>query len=771
MEYILNDKQKEACFHQDGPLLILAGAGSGKTRVITHRIAYLMDECGVNPYNILAITFTNKAANEMRERVDSMIGFGSESVWISTFHSMCVRILRKHAEKIGYSSNFTIYDTDDQKAFIKECLKYLNMDPKNYSDKDMISAISKAKEAYMTPDDYERVNATSFRAQQVASLYREYQKRLKANNAFDFDDLIMKTIYLFEIEPMVLDEYQERFKYIMVDEYQDTNHTQFLIVKQLAAKYRNLCVVGDDDQSIYKFRGANIENILNFKQEYKDAFVVKLEQNYRSTGNILNAANAVVANNEHRTDKALWTDKPDGPKITFTLYEDSSKEASSIASKIRSLWKLRTPLSNIAILYRTNAQSRLLEEKLIFENVPYVVHGSTSFYQRREIRDLIAYLKAIYNSADDTSMKRIINVPKRGIGDTTVGKVAVFAYDNDMSLYDALLDIEEIPGMSRNVEKISHFTRFIEDYKTRFNSDEFLSEVFEDMVEQSGYLEELKKEGSVEYQARKENIDELANKIRAYEEEVEMPTLGGLLEDIALVAEHGDDDSVERCTLMTLHAAKGLEFQNVFITGMEEGLFPSQRSMDSTDSDDLEEERRLCYVGITRAEEKLYLSASKLRMRNGQTIYAQVSRFIDEIPKNYLEFEGLPLLGEESESSDRDYYGFGGGYSSGGFGGYSSYSNNFAKSPKKDKTPLTNSFNPGFGKAFPMGNAASEAFNAAKSEEGFEVGDKVRHIKFGVGEVIDINKTANDTEITVEFERENIGTKTMYLSLVKMKKL
>ena len=417
----LNDKQSEACCYTDGPLLILAGAGSGKTRVITHRIAYLMGECNVNPYNILAITFTNKAAKEMRERVDKIVEKGAEGVWVSTFHSMCVRILRKHIECIGGTKDFSIYDTDEQKVVMKETIRYLNLDPKLYPEKAMLAAISKAKENYVSPDDYERENATSFRDQQIAKIYREYQRRLKISNALDFDDLIYQTIFLFETNPDVLAEYQERFKHIMVDEYQDTNHTQFVLVKQLAAKYRNLCVVGDDDQSIYKFRGANIYNILNFEEEYPDAMVVKLEQNYRSTANILNTANAVIANNEGRKDKTLWTDKEDGEKITFTKYNDEYKEAEGTVSKIKSVKRMGVSYGSMAILYRTNAQSRVLEEKLIYENVPYKLVGGTNFYARKEIRDIVSYLKVLANPSDANALKRIINVPKRGIGDTTVG--------------------------------------------------------------------------------------------------------------------------------------------------------------------------------------------------------------------------------------------------------------------------------------------------------------------------------------------------------------
>ncbi len=754
----LNDKQLEACCYTDGPLLILAGAGSGKTRVITHRIAYLIDEMSVNPYNILAITFTNKAAKEMRERVDNIVGFGSESIWVSTFHSMCVRILRKHIDKIGGTKDFTIYDTDEQKVVIKEVLKYLNIDPKLYPERAMLAAISKAKEDYMSPDDYEREHAVSFRDQQIAKIYREYQKRLKSNNALDFDDLIYQTIFLFETNPDALAEYQERFKYIMVDEYQDTNHTQFILVKMLASKYRNLCVVGDDDQSIYKFRGANIYNILNFEEEYTDAKVVKLEQNYRSTANILNAANAVIANNEGRKDKTLWTDREDGELITFTRYDDGYAEARGIASKIKTIKNNGENLDNIAILYRTNAQSRALEEQLIYENIPYKVFGGQNFYGRKEVRDIICYLKILVNPNDDNSLKRVINVPKRGIGDTTIGKLQEFALDNDINLYDALLDIEEVPGMSRNVEKIGKFTELIEGLKGMLTEEYSLLELYEELVDKTGYIDMLNAEGTDEAKARIENLEELKTKIVNYEENAEYPNLTELLEEIALVADvdenEDEDNPTAKVTLMTLHSAKGLEFPYVFIAGMEERLFPSGMSLDSDDPDALEEERRLCYVGITRAMEELYLSAAASRMIHGSTNMCENSRFIKEIPKHYLEVENN-VSGSFGGSAR-----YGSGNS--GFGGSSGYGSAKAKMPSSN--PYLNSqnpsANPGFGKAFPMGNSNSGSYAE---------GDKVRHLKFGNGVVTKVVPAGSDQEITVDFER--VGTKTMFASLVKMKKL
>lgn len=761
----LNDKQLEACCHTDGPLLILAGAGSGKTRVITHRIAYLIDELSVNPYNILAITFTNKAAKEMRERVDNLVGFGSESIWVSTFHSMCVRILRKHIDKIGGTKDFTIYDTDEQKVVIKEVLKYLTLDPKLYPDRAMLAAISKAKEEYMSPDDYEKAHATSFRDQQIAKVYREYQKRLKRNNALDFDDLIYQTIFLFETNPDALAEYQERFKYIMVDEYQDTNHTQFILVKMLAAKYRNLCVVGDDDQSIYKFRGANIYNILNFESEYPDAKVVKLEQNYRSTANILNAANGVIANNEGRKDKTLWTNQEDGDKVKFTKYESDIDEARGIASNIRGLRSQGISLDDVAILYRTNAQSRSLEEQLIYENLPYKVFGGQNFYARKEIKDLICYLKILVNPTDDNSLKRIINVPKRGIGDTTVGKMSDFALNNDISLYDALLDIEEIPGMSRNIEKISKFTDLIEGLKSMIFEEAFPSEIFDELLEKTGYVDELNAEGTDEAKARIENINELKTKIVNYEENAEHPNLTDLLEEIALVAdvdaEEDEDNPAAKITLMTLHSSKGLEFPYVFIAGMEDGLFPSRMSLDSDDPDALEEERRLCYVGITRAMKRLYLSAASRRMVNGTTNYNDISRFIKEIPRHYIETDGI-FVGKSSDSDggSKAMNKFG-GFTNIGYGRPKLNQSDYSKNNPYTKNTSNPSANPGFGKAFPMGDMGATT--------SYQVGDVVKHLKFGKGTVTSVVPAGSDQEITVDFER--VGEKKMFASLVKMKKL
>ncbi len=762
MKYKLNDRQSEACCYTDGPLLVLAGAGSGKTRVITHRIAYLIDEMDVNPYNILAITFTNKAANEMRERVDNLVGYGAESVWVSTFHSMCVRILRKHIDKIGMNRNFSIYDTDDTKTVIKDVEKYFEIDPKMYPERMVMSVISKAKEQYMSPDDYEREHMTSFRDQQIAKIYAEYQRRLKSNNALDFDDLIFQTIFLFETNPDVLAEYQERFKYIMVDEYQDTNFTQFKLVEMMARKYRNLCVVGDDDQSIYKFRGADIANILNFEQQYKDAKVVKLEQNYRSTANILNAANSVIANNTGRKDKTLWTEQEDGEKITYTRYGTEYQEAYGVCSRVESLKYRGVSLDDIAILYRTNAQSRVLEEKFIQANVPYKIYGGQNFYGRKEIKDLICYLTLLVNPADDKSLKRIINVPKRGIGDTTVGKVEAFAIENGLSIYDCLLDIDQVPGVARAAEKLNGFTEFMEELRSMVAEESDISEVFDAIIEKTGYVEQLQAEGTDEAKGRIENIDELRNKIIDYEEKAENPSLAELLADVALVASADEADAEEegtaRVTLMTLHSAKGLEFPYVFITGMEERLFPSGMSLDSDDADAEEEERRLCYVGITRAMQKLYLTSAAQRMVRGTTNYTEESRFVKEIPKQYMEREEEQTTLAGSEGGKKSYSNESHGFTDVGYGRPKMVGDDYGKNNPYLKTSNP-SANPGFGKAFPMGGDASE----------YAEGDTVKHIKFGKGVVKSIVPAGSDKEVTVDFER--VGEKTMFASLVKLKKI
>lgn len=777
----LNDMQEQACEHVDGPLLILAGAGSGKTRVITHRVAYLMEHEGVNPLNILAITFTNKAAREMRERVDAIVGDGADRVWVSTFHSLCVRILRRYADKIGYGKNFDIYDSDDQKSTVKSILKDFQIDPKRYPEKMFMAEISRAKEKYLSPDEFARKNAADYAGTKTAEVYTEYQSRLKKNNAMDFDDLIYKTVELFEHNPDVLDTYQNRFRYIMVDEYQDTNHIQFLLVRMLARKYRNLCVVGDDDQSIYKFRGANITNILNFEKEYEDAKVIKLEQNYRSCGNILAAANAVIQHNEGRKDKALWTDKDAGEKISFEQCDSEYAEGDIVASRIKTLVRQGVDYRDIAILYRTNAQSRVLGEKMVYANIPYRVYGGTNFYARKEIKDILAYLKVINNSTDNLYFRRVVNVPKRGIGEASLSKVESFADAYGLSMMDAAVRSDEIPGMAaKTAVKIRQFAELITSFRDMLADGEGLDSVYDRILEDTGYESELIAEHTEEAMTRLENIDELRNKVVEFTEDNEEAGLSEFLEEIALVSDldamSEDDNQVK---LMTLHSAKGLEFPYVFICGMEDRVFPSGMALNSDDPDALEEERRLCYVGITRAMKKLYLSAAKERMMHGNRVYSDVSRFIREIPPMLFEHEAdMKNMAKrrESESVDRynrgevrgdvygseyrdSYAGYGGGRPAGTVSGRSYGQKNPYSSYAKKQSYGQPSSQPSFGKAFVVNRA---------EKPDYVVGDRVRHIKFGPGTVEALEKGEKDYEVTVDFDR--CGVRKMFASFAKLKK-
>ena len=634
----LNEPQRQAVMATDGPLLILAGAGSGKTRVLTHRTAYLIEECGVNPYNIMAITFTNKAAGEMRERIDQMVGYGSESIWVCTFHSTCVRILRRYIDRLGFGTNFTIYDSDDQKTLMKDICKRLEIDTKMYKEKMFLSAISSAKDELIDPIEFETRAAGDYVKRKQAQVYREYQQALKQNNALDFDDLIMKTVELFKLDKEVLASYQDRFRYIMVDEYQDTNTAQFELIRLLALKYQNLCVVGDDDQSIYKFRGANIYNILNFEHHFPDATVIKLEQNYRSTQNILDAANAVIANNQGRTEKRLWTDNGAGDKITFEQLDTAAEEADFVARDIaRRVRKGEYQYKDCAILYRTNAQSRLFEERFITANIPYKIFGGVNFYARKEVKDLLAYLKTIDNGQDDLAVRRIINIPKRGIGAASINKVALYAQEQEISFYDALCVAEQVPGLGKAAAKIRPFVLFIQSMKAKAKLLS-VADLLQEVIETTGYVRELEAEGTDEAEARIENIDELISKAVDYAEGEEAPTLNGFLENVALVADIDSfDENSDYVVLMTLHSAKGLEFPNVYLAGLEDGLFPSYMSITSDNSQaEIEEERRLAYVGITRAKKNLTITSARVRMVRGQTQYGKVSRFVREIPPELL---------------------------------------------------------------------------------------------------------------------------------------
>ena len=737
----LNPEQKEAVLQTEGPVLILAGAGSGKTRVLTHRIAYLIDEKGVNPWNIMAITFTNKAAGEMRERVDKIVGFGSESIWVSTFHSSCVRILRRYIDRLGYENNFTIYDTDDQKSLMKEVCKKLNIDTKIYKERAILGAISSAKDNLVGPEEYEKSVMDDYGRKKIAMAYTEYQKELKKNNALDFDDLIVKTVELFQSCPDVLDSYQERFKYIMVDEYQDTNTAQFKFVSLLAGKYQNLCVVGDDDQSIYKFRGANIGNILGFEHVFPDAKVIRLEQNYRSTKNILNAANAVIANNTSRKSKTLWTENSEGERIHFRQFMNGYEEAEYVVGEIsRAHRENGAKYKDCAVLYRTNAQSRLFEEKCLLANIPYKIVGGVNFYARKEIKDLLCYLKTIDNSRDDLAVRRIINVPKRGIGATTLGRIQDYADKMSVSFYDALRVAEEVPSIGRSLSKIDGFVTFIQSLKSKAESYT-VRELLEEVIELTGYVAELQAEDTDESKARIENIDELISKTESYQEAMEeqgqTATLSGFLEEIALIA---DIDSVDPdqdyVLLMTLHSAKGLEFPRVFLAGMEDGMFPSYMSIISDDRSDLEEERRLCYVGITRAMENLTLTSARQRMLRGEVQYNKVSRFVREIPRELVD------LGQETQEKKKKIEEM------------IQADRNLAKMKMAFETKT---FKP---REFKVTKAAALDY---------EVGDTVRHIKFGVGIVKDIVDGGRDYEVTVDFDK--VGIKKMFAGFAKLKKI
>ena len=698
----LNPMQKEAVLHTEGPLLILAGAGSGKTRVLTHRIAYLIEEKEVNPWNILAITFTNKAAGEMRERVDSLVGFGAESIWVSTFHSTCVRILRRYIEHLGYTTSFSIYDSDDQKTLMKQVFKTLDIDTKQYKERSVLGIISSAKDKLISPEEFLLNAGQDFRQKKVGEIYREYQNQLKKNNALDFDDLIVKTVELFQNDSQILDYYQERFRYIMVDEYQDTNTAQFKLISLLASKYGNLCVVGDDDQSIYRFRGADIENILSFEQTFPGARVIKLEQNYRSTQNILDAANGVIRHNRGRKEKSLWTANGTGDEILFKQFDDARDEADYIARQIRDS---EFSYQDQAVLYRTNAQSRLLEERCIFYNVPYRLVGGVNFYQRKEIKDILAYLKTVANGVDDLSVLRIINVPKRGIGATSMGRVTMFASEHGMSLYSALREARMVPGLGKAVEKIGRFISQMECFRAMAQSEEYsIQDLIEAILEETGYEEELKAEGEIEAETLMENIQELINKAAAYEEDSQHPSLDEFLEQVALVADIDNVDSSEdRVTLMTLHSAKGLEFPKVYLAGMEDGLFPGMMAVSSDDPTDMEEERRLCYVGITRAEKTLMMTGARQRMVKGETRFSRPSRFLAEIPEEYKEEErqedSVYQRSRRLSSDDLEDPGLPWARSSG--------ISMFGQNPYVSKKSGMPSAQPAFGKAFTVQKAAS----------------------------------------------------------------
>ena len=740
----LNDKQKEAVLHFEGPLLILAGAGSGKTRVLTHRIAYLIEEHQVPPYHILALTFTNKAANEMRERVDNIIEYGAGSIWVSTFHSTCVRILRRFIDHLGYDNAFTIYDSDDQKLLMKDICKQLNIDTKKYKERTFLNAISSAKDELKTPEQYADEVAKEYNKKIFGRVYKEYQKRLKQNNALDFDDLIMLTVQLFQQNAEILNHYQERFPFILVDEYQDTNTAQFTLLSLLASRYQNLCVVGDDDQSIYRFRGANIHNILNFEKIFPATKVIRLEQNYRSTKNILAAASGVIKHNSMRKEKTLWTTAEAGAPISYGRYDNEYEEAQGIASDIHRQVKDGMSYSDFAILYRTNAQSRVFEEKLIYEGIPYRIIGAVNFYARKEIKDILCYLKTINNSADDIAIKRIINIPRRGIGQTTIGRISDYAFSQEMPFYEALRRVDEIPGCTRASAKIHSFVSLIEHFRMKLRDEMYsLEDMTQELLDVTGYVRELEAEDTDEANGRIENIESLMNKIVQYEEDNNGGSLNDLLEDIALVADIDTvSDDAEQVLLMTLHSAKGLEFPNVYICGMEETIFPGASAVFGDDPSELEEERRLCYVGITRAMKKLTLTSANQRMRNGEMNFNRPSRFINEIPRHLVKQTYGAVFKPEAESKPTEF------------------SRTKASLYTKDrKNPFANNpyIQKGMGSASPAG------------APDYQVGDRVSHMKFGQGVVRSLTKLTNDYEVVIEFD--GFGQRKLRSSFAKLTKL
>ncbi len=732
----------------------MAGAGSGKTRVLTHRIAYLIEERQINPYNILALTFTNKAAREMRERVDQIVTFGAQNVWVSTFHSTCVRILRRYIDHLGYDRRFTIYDTDDQKTLMKNICKELNIDTKKFRERTFLNAISSAKDELKTPEQYADEIAKEHKDKIFGTVYKKYQKNLKKNNALDFDDLIMLTVQLFRENKDVLSYYQERFQFLMVDEYQDTNTAQFTLLSLLASRYQNLCVVGDDDQSIYKFRGANIQNILNFEKIFPATKVIRLEQNYRSTKNILSAANEVIKNNSMRKEKALWTKAEEGEPISYGRYDNEHEEALGIASDIKKIVRSENKsYSDFAILYRTNAQSRVFEEKLVYEGIPYRIIGAINFYARKEIKDLMCYLKTVNNSADDISVQRIINVPKRGIGATTISRIMTYAAGQEISFYDALTQIDYIPDCARAASKINSFVEMIEHLRGRLRDEYYtLEDLINEIIDRTGYVRLLEAEDTVEAQSRIENIDSLCSKIIQYEEDCEeAATLDGLLEEIALVADIDTvSDDAEQVLLMTLHSAKGLEFPNVYIAGMEENIFPGAMAVFGDDPTEIEEERRLCYVGITRAMEKLTLTSANCRMRNGEINFNRPSRFINEIPRYLIKQTYGAVIKEEKKPSIPEKPAFSGtGYSPARASIYS----------KNKKNPFAD--NPYIQKGF--GNGGTSQVPE------YQEGDTVSHTKFGTGTVISLTQLDNDYEVIVDFEA--FGQRKLRSSFARLERI
>lgn len=714
----LNQDQKRAVESTQGPLLIVAGAGSGKTRVLTHRVAWLLSEKKVHPWNILAITFTNKAAREMKERIHRLVGSEAEDIWISTFHSMCVRILRRDIDRIGFNRNFTILDSSDQLTVMKQILKEKNLDPKQFPPRGLLNRISNAKNQLWSAQDLKE-QSRNYTDDIAAQVYEAYQDKLRTNQSLDFDDLLLETVRLFQQVPQVLDYYKKKFQYIHVDEYQDTNHVQYVLVQMLADHHRNLCVVGDSDQSIYRFRGADITNILHFERDYPDAQVIKLEKNYRSTKTILNAANEVISHNSERKPKKLWTENEQGEQVQLFEAENEHDEAYYVADTIRKEKQDGGKYSDFSILYRTNAQSRVMEEVLVKSNIPYRMIGGLKFYDRKEIKDLLAYLRLVVNPDDDLSLRRVINVPKRGIGAATLDKIARFADSQEISMFRALLEVEEIGLSQRFIQSLVGFAQMIKELNAMMD---YLSagEITETVLDRSGYREELKKEDTVEAASRLENIDEFLSVTQEFESKNEDKSLVAFLTELALISDvdsleeesDGEEDSV---TLMTLHSAKGLEFPQVFLIGMEDGLFPHSRTLD--DPEELEEERRLAYVGITRAQKKLYLTRAKNRMLYGRTNAHPPSVFLKEIPAELVEPVGKP--------------------------------SGVLKKPLLRQGPVR---------------------PVPDTETDWNVGDKVNHKKWGLGTVVKVQGEGKDMELNIAFPSP-VGVKRLLAQFAPITKV
>jgi DNA helicase-2/ATP-dependent DNA helicase PcrA len=735
----LNPEQQKAVKKTEGPLLIMAGAGSGKTRVLTHRIAYLMVEKQVNPYNILAITFTNKAAREMRERIQKIMGGAADEVWISTFHSMCVRILRRDIDRIGFNRNFTILDTTDQLSVIKSILKDKNLDPKKFDPRAILGSISSAKNELIDAEEYAKTTGDYF-ANVVSDVYKEFQKRLRKNQALDFDDLIMMTIQLFQRVPEVLENYQRKFQYIHVDEYQDTNKSQYMLVKLLSSRFQNLCVVGDSDQSIYRWRGADIANILSFEKDYPRAQVILLEQNYRSTKTILRAANKVIANNMNRKEKNLWTDNPAGNKIHYFRADSEQGEGQFVVSKMKEMVQQENrKWSEMAILYRTNAQSRVMEEVLLKSNIEYTIVGGTKFYDRKEIKDILAYLRLIANPDDDISLQRVINVPKRGIGSSSVDKMANFATNYDTSMYQAL-DSVELMGLSPKTTRAAAEFRDIISRYTKMQEYLSVTELVEEVLEKTGYREMLKAEKSIEAQSRLENLDEFLSVTKNFEENSEDKSLVGFLTDLALVADidklDDDGEQADAVVLMTLHSAKGLEFPVVFLMGLEEGVFPHSRSL--MEEAEMEEERRLMYVGVTRAEEQLFITNAQMRTLFGRTNMNPPSRFIREIPEDLL--EGIEPVRKSSS-----------------FGSSSSVAGKSRQPQSQTQTQRKAVMRPA-------------TILTGGEEAQWKVGDKAEHGKWGIGTVVSVKGNGEGTELDIAFPSP-VGVKRLLAKFAPIKQV